>query len=141
MLQVALPKSTTIEPLLKEYFDTVYYQEYDTLMRRKLGLSGSKSEGDEELIEDLLDIMARSGADFTLTFRKLAIVDVVDSDTKEEDEAGDGSTSDVALTNLLVSLPTPKQMVAGKRPPVDQRTLAMLVCAKTSRRNRTTTVR
>ncbi len=40
-------------------------------MRRKLGL-GSEEEGDRELVTTLLDAMQSGGADFTLTFRRLA---------------------------------------------------------------------
>ena len=39
--------------------------------RRKLGLSGA-FEGDAELLADLLSVMEANGADFTLTFRRLA---------------------------------------------------------------------
>jgi protein adenylyltransferase len=39
-------------------------------MRRKLGLATAE-EGDRQLAEDLLDVMHRHGADFTLTFRAL----------------------------------------------------------------------
>ncbi len=42
-------------------------------MRRKIGLS-SAMEGDAELIRDLLNTMQQSHADFTLTFRGLALV-------------------------------------------------------------------
>ena len=39
-------------------------------LRRKLGLVAA-CEGDTALVQDLLELMARSGADFTLTFRRL----------------------------------------------------------------------
>lgn len=39
-------------------------------MRRKLGLAAALPD-DEALVESLLDIMRRNGADFTLTFRRL----------------------------------------------------------------------
>lgn len=39
-------------------------------LRRKLGLVTAQ-EGDAALAQDLLDLMAQSGADFTLTFRRL----------------------------------------------------------------------
>ena len=39
-------------------------------LRRKLGLIAA-CEGDTALVQDLLELMARSGADFTLTFRRL----------------------------------------------------------------------
>ena len=48
--------------------------EYDAArlggLRRKLGLVTAQ-EGDEALVEDLLERMAANGADFTLTFRRL----------------------------------------------------------------------
>ena len=40
-------------------------------LRRKLGLF-QEEEGDIALAQDLLDRMARNGADFALTFRRLA---------------------------------------------------------------------
>lgn len=42
-------------------------------LRRKLGLSTAR-EGDAELAQDLLDLMAANKADFTLTFRRLCDV-------------------------------------------------------------------
>jgi uncharacterized protein YdiU (UPF0061 family) len=44
---------------------------YAAGLRRKLGLM-EEQEGDTALAQDLLDRMARNGADFTLTFRRLA---------------------------------------------------------------------
>src|SRR5215831_6853014 len=44
---------------------------YTAGLRQKLGLF-AKVEGDIALAQDLLDRMARNGADFTLTFRRLA---------------------------------------------------------------------
>ena len=44
---------------------------YATGLRRKLGLF-QEQESDIDLAQDLLNRMARSGADFTLTFRRLA---------------------------------------------------------------------
>ena len=41
------------------------------VMRAKLGLA-TEQEGDEALIEGLLERMAQNGADYTLTFRRLA---------------------------------------------------------------------
>ena len=39
-------------------------------LQRKLGLANAR-EGDVELAQDLLTLMAENGADFTLTFRRL----------------------------------------------------------------------
>jgi uncharacterized protein YdiU (UPF0061 family) len=43
---------------------------YQAGLRRKIGLFTAR-DGDEALIQDLLDAMAKNAADFTLTFRKL----------------------------------------------------------------------
>src|ERR1700733_6210723 len=43
---------------------------YQAGLRQKIGLFASR-EGDEVLVQDLLDAMARNRADFTLTFRRL----------------------------------------------------------------------
>jgi uncharacterized protein YdiU (UPF0061 family) len=43
---------------------------YQAGLRQKIGLFTSR-EGDEPLVQDLLDAMARNRADFTLTFRRL----------------------------------------------------------------------
>ncbi len=53
---------------------------YQSGLRQKIGLFTSR-EGDEPLVQDLLDAMARNQADFTLTFRRLC--------DAAEDAAGD----------------------------------------------------
>jgi uncharacterized protein YdiU (UPF0061 family) len=50
-----------------ERFDTTY----QAGLRQKLGLF-TAADGDRELAQDLLDIMAKQQADFTLTFRRLS---------------------------------------------------------------------
>jgi uncharacterized protein YdiU (UPF0061 family) len=44
---------------------------YQAGLRKKIGLFTSR-DGDEALVQDLLDAMAKNQADFTLTFRRLA---------------------------------------------------------------------
>jgi len=44
---------------------------YQSGLRRKIGLFTAR-DGDEALVQDLLDAMAKNQADFTLTFRRLA---------------------------------------------------------------------
>jgi len=44
---------------------------YQSGLRAKIGLFASR-DGDEALVQDLLDAMAKNQADFTLTFRRLA---------------------------------------------------------------------
>jgi uncharacterized protein YdiU (UPF0061 family) len=54
---------------------------YQTGLRAKIGLF-TKRDGDEALVQDLLDAMAKSRADFTLTFRRLsdAALDAADDE-------------------------------------------------------------
>lgn len=51
-------------------FPEIFSTAYQAGLRRKVGLFTAR-DGDEALIQDLLDAMARNQADFTLTFRKL----------------------------------------------------------------------
>lgn len=48
-----------------------YQAAYGELMAAKLGLPGA-DESSRALVDDLLEVMAESGADYTLTFRRLA---------------------------------------------------------------------
>ncbi len=58
-------------------------------LRRKIGLA-SEREGDAVLVQDLLGLMAKDGADFTLTFRRLC-------------DAAAGSDGDAAVRALFAS--------------------------------------
>lgn len=51
-------------------FSDQFSAAYQAGLRRKVGLF-TERDGDEALIQDLLDAMAKNQADFTLTFRKL----------------------------------------------------------------------
>jgi len=51
-------------------FPEAFSKAYQAGLRRKVGLFTMR-DGDEALIQDLLDAMAKNQADFTLTFRKL----------------------------------------------------------------------
>lgn len=62
-----------------ETFPGRYLGFYQEGMRRKLGLSAER-DGDEALAQDLLKRMAENGADFTLSFRRLAELDEVASE-------------------------------------------------------------
>ncbi|MDE2380343.1 protein adenylyltransferase SelO [Bradyrhizobium sp.] len=52
-------------------FSEKFSAAYQAGLRSKVGLF-TQRDGDEALIQDLLDAMAKNGADFTLTFRKLS---------------------------------------------------------------------
>jgi len=53
-----------------ERFADIFNRAYQTGLRAKIGLSEER-DGDEALVQDLLDAMAANQADFTLTFRGL----------------------------------------------------------------------
>jgi uncharacterized protein YdiU (UPF0061 family) len=63
-------------------FSKTFDEHWIAGMRRKLGLF-TEEDGDMDLIKALLDVMHRSGADFTLTFRRLCAA--------AESEAGDAA--------------------------------------------------
>src|SRR5450755_4530987 len=52
-------------------FPETFSAAYQAGLRRKIGLFDT-SDGDEALVQDLLDAMAQTKADFTLTFRRLS---------------------------------------------------------------------
>jgi uncharacterized protein YdiU (UPF0061 family) len=60
-------------------FAETFTAAYQTGLRRKLGLLTVR-DGDEALAQDLLDAMAKSLADFTLTFRRLSEVALAPAD-------------------------------------------------------------
>ncbi|RLN86111.1 hypothetical protein BBJ28_00017481 [Nothophytophthora sp. Chile5] len=62
-------------------FDGVYEDEYMRLMRQKLGLTRQEGGGeeDEELVGALVNVLTRTGADFTCVFRCLSSLNAFDS--------------------------------------------------------------
>ena len=59
-------------------FAPIYHQAAGTLMARKLGLDDNNSQTLEQnsvLIQELMALMAKSGADFTTTFRLLSTIE------------------------------------------------------------------
>ena len=63
-------------------FPDIYQPEWLSVMRAKIGLREQR-DGDQELIQDLLSIMADQEADFTLTFRGLADLSGIDGESNE----------------------------------------------------------
>ena len=53
-------------------FKTVFPQELERRMRAKLGLTDSAAPVDQKLIEDILSLLARSGIDYTIFWRRLS---------------------------------------------------------------------
>jgi uncharacterized protein YdiU (UPF0061 family) len=52
-------------------FPGIFTTAYQSGLRQKIGLF-TRQDGDEALVQDLLDVMAKNHADFTLTFRRLS---------------------------------------------------------------------
>jgi uncharacterized protein YdiU (UPF0061 family) len=55
-----------------EAFKTVFLQAFERRMRTKLGLLDSAAPEDRALVEDILSLMARSGVDYTIFWRRLS---------------------------------------------------------------------
>lgn len=69
---------------IENYYD-MYRRLWYSGMRRKLGIFNEEEE-DIELIEELLKIMERSGADFTNTFVQLTLGNVENTDLYEKED-------------------------------------------------------
>jgi len=67
-----IPTDQLLEKLTS--FEEHFARKYRELMRAKLGLT-HEEEGDDRLIGDLLALMAKARADYTLSFRKLTAED------------------------------------------------------------------
>ncbi|MDF1781353.1 MAG: YdiU family protein [Alcanivoracaceae bacterium] len=72
---------------LQEY-DDVFHQHYMTLLGKKIGIAQAQ-EKDAELIGNLLSLMAKTGADYSRTFRFLADLDVEKRTSRARDEFND----------------------------------------------------
>lgn len=57
--------------LMKEHYKVHFFEHYDRLMNRKLGLSETEDD-DQGLARDLLGLLARHGLDYTIFFRDLS---------------------------------------------------------------------
>jgi uncharacterized protein YdiU (UPF0061 family) len=72
-----LPLVGEVEPLQAgiDCYSTEFRSGWQTMMASKLGLREYKSESDEQLISDVLEILELTETDMTIFFRKLAKVD------------------------------------------------------------------
>lgn len=70
----------------------------------QLGLQNPE-EGDEKLVEELLDTMEKSGADFTNSFRALSNVVIPSPDEviTEKDEVEDEVLSELLRNGMVIS--------------------------------------
>lgn len=73
LIDAETEKAITLATGVLEPFTAEFEARFLTRMRRKIGL-GEAAEGDADLVRRLLAAMAQSHLDFTLTFRRLALV-------------------------------------------------------------------
>lgn len=81
-------------------FEAQYQRAYGEVMARKLGLSRADDES-RALVDELLELMAQAGADYTLSFRRLA---ELGGDQSDPGTLPDGQDSVAELFELPDSL-------------------------------------
>lgn len=76
-LAVALTSLIPRETLVKriEPYEQIFVDHYRRLLRAKFGLDKEAQDGDDKLMGTFLALMARAGADYTLSFRDLPRLD------------------------------------------------------------------
>ncbi|XP_045631309.1 protein adenylyltransferase SelO-like isoform X3 [Ursus americanus] len=65
------PRQKQLAAQILEGYPVLYYTRFRALFKAKLGLLGER-KGDDDLIAFLLHLMAKTEADFTMTFRQLS---------------------------------------------------------------------
>ena len=94
-----IDKGVEIAETILDTYSRHYEQHWLIGMRAKIGLSASQ-QGDKELIDDLLDIMAANKADFTLTFYYLSQLKA--TDTTQDDQIRELFTDPKQLDHWLI---------------------------------------
>jgi uncharacterized protein YdiU (UPF0061 family) len=87
---------------------------YQSGLRKKIGLF-TERDGDEALVQDLLDAMAKNTADFTLTFRRLADAAGEVADDKARDQFTDPTAFDEWATRWRKRLADEPQSPAERQ--------------------------
>jgi uncharacterized protein YdiU (UPF0061 family) len=82
MLSHLVPENESID-IIHDAFDKTFFKLIIEGARRKMGLF-NEIEGDQDLYESLLQIMADTGADFTNTFRMLSNLVVTDEGVNQD---------------------------------------------------------
>ncbi|CAL8462348.1 g1881 [Coccomyxa elongata] len=125
-----------------------YHRTYQRIMRQKLGLLELvDEENDAALVEDLLEVMHKTGADFTNTFRWLAMVELpptsshssgshpngeASASPQAEDRASNGTSTSGSgegafLERILSSLATPQELAEAAQPRMHPHSLRVLL--------------
>ena len=105
--------------VIKEEYTRVFEREYLTRMRNKLGLL-QEQEGDVDLINDLLDTMQRTYADFTNTFRNLNMLFTPGMEGFE-------ASKTACLNKILTQCFTIDELKKFKTPKMDTRQLQLIL--------------
>jgi len=109
-------KDTAIEQaqMILGEFAEKFTAAYQAGLRKKIGLF-TERDGDEALVQDLLDAMAKNAADFTLTFRRLADAAGDDPDDKARDQFTDPTAFDEWATRWRKRLAYEPQSAAERQ--------------------------
>lgn len=97
-----------------------YAIHFHSIMRRKLGLRLTRDE-DDDLFSQLQACMQRSGSDFTISFRSLALIKM----SPGENGSADGGVQ-AFLDVVLPACPSPRVMAERTRSKIDPGQLALL---------------
>jgi uncharacterized protein YdiU (UPF0061 family) len=95
-------------------FSETFSSAYQAGLRRKIGLFTAR-DGDEALVQDLLDAMTKNQADFTLTFRHLADAAGDAAADKARDQFTDPAAYDEWATRWRQRLAAEPQMPAERQ--------------------------
>jgi len=85
LLHEDVDQAATLANALLESFDSEYQHAWLAMMRSKLGLTGEQ-DGDEEIIDELLQWMQQHKADYTNTFRDLVAGQLPSDEQYQNDE-------------------------------------------------------
>lgn len=94
-------KSALVE-ILKDY-EHLFVSKYSALLAAKLGLQG-KQTGDEDLIQQWLEIMATARVDYTHTFRRLSQLNLQDKQNPVRDLFADKKALDLWFVRYIQRL-------------------------------------
>lgn len=105
--------------ILEEEFDSTFDRHFHNKMRQKLGLIDEEKPGDKELIDNLSETMAQTGADFTNTFRSLLRVRVHEKTAEGQAGANEATLEDSALLAYIITqVESATDIIAKKRPSI-----------------------
>ncbi|EMO0474712.1 YdiU family protein [Pluralibacter gergoviae] len=100
--------------------------EYGQRMRRKLGLF-SEEKGDNDLLNGLLELMAREGSDFTRTFRSLSLTEQHSAASPLRDEFIDRDAFDRWFSNYRSRLQREEVSDDARRQSMQENNPAMVL--------------